>query len=150
MKRFSLLCLLGCSFLTVTNASPVWVWYRNCLQQRPLLTKSITSSVIMVISDAICQNIESSALRPKSSPTQQPVSKKNPSRVSATSSSAVVPHDWGRTRDVAITGLVWSGPISHTWYAVLESIVTVQNKVLGLACRSLLDAAIFSPIAGKK
>jgi hypothetical protein len=58
-------------------------------------------------------------------------------------------HDWQRTRDVAITGLTWSGPVSHTWYAILEAVVTTKHRFWGLVVRLALDATIFSPIAGK-
>jgi hypothetical protein len=58
-------------------------------------------------------------------------------------------HDWYRTRDVAITGLTWSGPASHTWYAILEAVVTVKHRFFSVVLRLALDATIFSPIAGK-
>jgi len=56
--------------------------------------------------------------------------------------------DFKRTFDVAVTGFVWSAPISHCWFALLERIVTVENKVVGLALRILLDATFFSPFVG--
>jgi protein Mpv17 len=51
-----------------------------------------------------------------------------------------------RIAQVAITGFVWSGPSTHTWYAVLERIVTIQDPILGLIARIILDALIYSPL----
>ena len=35
-----------------------WETYKSCLSKKPLLTKSVTSSVIMSISDLMCQRFE--------------------------------------------------------------------------------------------
>jgi hypothetical protein len=34
-----------------------WSWYRTMLKEHPLTTKSTTSSVIMTVSDVICQEL---------------------------------------------------------------------------------------------
>jgi hypothetical protein len=54
--------------------------------------------------------------------------------------------DMTRIAQVAITGFVWSGPSTHTWYAVLERIMTIQDPILGLIARIILDALIYSPL----
>ena len=43
-----------------TNGIGISCWrrYKSCLAKRPLLTKSSTSSVVMAISDALCQRFE--------------------------------------------------------------------------------------------
>jgi hypothetical protein len=60
--------------------------------------------------------------------------------------------DLHRTLQVAITGMVWSGPITHFWYALLEKIyallaklLNIQNPAIGLCVKLLLDAILFSP-----
>lgn len=60
--------------------------------------------------------------------------------------------DLHRTAQVAVTGLVWSGPITHFWYALLENIyaflsqlLNIQHPVAGLCVKLLLDAILFSP-----
>jgi hypothetical protein len=111
-----------------------WTVYRNCLTTHPILTKACTSSTIMSVSDALCQRLEqSTALGDEIYLKEHEKGK----------------HNFRRTRDVAITGMVWAGPLSHTWYMVLELLVvtSTHNRILGLLLRLLLDATIFSPIA---
>ena len=126
--------------------------YKSCLSNRPLLTKSTTSAVIMSISDVICQKLEQSIDIHHTS--QQSIARvaitNENSNTSPNENSKTSPlnHiDWYRTRQVAITGFTWSGPISHTWYAILEHLVTIEDKLVGLILRMLMDAFIFSPIA---
>jgi protein Mpv17 len=54
-----------------------------------------------------------------------------------------------------LTGLVWSGPVSHYWYQSLEILVKFvlrvpSNPLVQLVARITLDALLFSPftIAG--
>jgi hypothetical protein len=90
----------------------------------PLVTKSVTSSVLTAFSDAICQQLTKGAAG------QQTKTK----------------FDYKRSLHVAITGFVWSGPVTHNWYSILEKIVTIKNPVGGLMARIILDAIIFSPV----
>lgn len=55
--------------------------------------------------------------------------------------------DWSRTQQVATTGFIFTGPIAHVWYQILEAVVTTRHRMLGLVARLLLDALVFSPIA---
>ena len=59
--------------------------------------------------------------------------------------------DTTRTFHVGITGLMFTGPISHTWYRLLERIMSTANRradrYVGLFYRLVLDAVIFSPVA---
>ena len=122
--------------LALTTTSP-WTLYRTCLKSQPLLTKALTSASIMAASDAICQRLESAKILSEADPTT-PMGGENKSPPV---------HDFRRTRHVAITGLVWGGPLSHFWFALLEHIVTTPNKVVGLFIRILLDAIVFNPFA---
>jgi hypothetical protein len=142
-------------------------WYTSSLHTRPLLTKSTTAAVVMSFGDLFCQKLENSLqstpdesnivdldlvdlnLPTKAHPAD--VHKSNPtSSATARSTNRLFSHhDWYRTRDVAITGFTWSGPASHTWYAILEAVVTIKHRFLGVLVRLALDATIFSPIAGK-
>lgn len=103
-----------------------WSWYRTMLKAHPLTTKSTTSSVIMTFSDVICQELTRG------------------NQVVKDGEKADI--DYLRVLHVAITGFVWSGPISHHWYATLEKIVKIKNPVGGLVARIVLDALIFSPL----
>jgi hypothetical protein len=140
---------------TKTVGIKAWQWYTSSLQTRPLLTKSTTAAVVMTVSDLLCQKLEITMqnnrgesnradlnLPTKAHPTA--VHRRNP-----TTSRLFSRHDWHRTRDVAITGLTWSGPASHTWYAVLESVVTIKHRFWGVVVRLALDTTIFSPIVGR-
>lgn len=138
-------------------------WYTSSLQNRPLITKSTTAAVVMTVSDLLCQKLEISMQnsRCESNPVDlnlpakaHPVDddRRNPTsgtRTGRFTHRLFSRHDWYRTRDVAITGLTWSGPASHTWYAILEAVVTVKHRFFGVVVRLALDATIFSPIAGK-
>jgi hypothetical protein len=144
------------------TTNTVWQWYTLSLQTRPLLTKSTTAAVVMSVSDLLCQRLEISMQENRGESNREDLnlpSKVHPadahrynptSSVSGRSTNPLFSHhDWYRTRDVAITGLTWSGPVSHTWYAILEAVVTIKHRFWGLVVRLVLDATIFSPIAGK-
>ena len=92
-----------CDALHVPNAAAAatgaWTWYKSMLVTQPLVTKSLTSSGIMSVSDVMCQEV---------------VSKMNPDKDQPSKL------DYTRVLHVAITGSLWSGPITHYWYMVLE------------------------------
>lgn len=69
------------------------------------MTKSLTSSGIMSISDVLCQEVVANT-----SPKEE-----RPDRLDAT-----------RVLHVAIIGALWSGPITHYWYMLLEKCVTID------------------------
>jgi hypothetical protein len=145
-----------------TTKTGVWQWYTSTLQTRPLITKSTTAAVVMSVSDLLCQKMEMKMQNNRGESdradlnlptTAHPVNvhSLNPtasSRSGRSTQRLFSRHDWYRTRDVAITGLTFSGPASHTWYAILEAVVTVKHRFLGVVLRLALDATIFSPIAG--
>ena len=89
-----------CEGLTIAPAaSGAWTWYKSMLVAKPLLTKSLTSSCIMSASDVLCQEVVNRATPEK----------ERPSKINSI-----------RVLHVAITGCLWSGPITHYWYIVLE------------------------------
>jgi protein Mpv17 len=107
-------------------ANKAWDWYKSMLVAQPLLTKSLTSSGIMTVSDAICQQMNLGS--------GQAGEKKQQSL------------DFTRIVQVAITGFSYSGPLTHLWYGTLEKIVKIQDPLIGLIARIILDAIIFSPV----
>ena len=137
----------------------MWSWYKALLQTRPLPTKAVTSAITMGTGDFLCQTLE--ALR-----NQQLVdaAKGPPPNLQRGCPNNVdfCPEDvesanlevlrWNgvRTATVAGVGLIWSGPMGHTWYNVLERVTVPRHKVLNLLCRLTLDALLWSPftIAG--
>ena len=104
LSVFSLSSMSGtCEALTIAPAGAaaagLWNLYKSALVAQPLLTKSLTSSCIMSASDVMCQEVVS-----RSKPVEE-----RPSKLDTT-----------RVLHVAITGSLWSGPITHYWYIILE------------------------------
>ena len=161
LRAFFLLLLT--SLITPTTSSSIhsnnsnnnnhgywWETYKSCLSKKPLLTKSVTSSVIMSISDLMCQRFEqynSSTDRNDNSAVQKNKNTDSIEKNHDNDRNSLQTITWRRTLDVGITGLTYSGPISHTWYAILEYLVTSNDKLVALLTKMILDAFIFSPVA---
>uniref|UniRef100_A0A7S4UV45 Peroxisomal membrane protein MPV17 n=1 Tax=Ditylum brightwellii TaxID=49249 RepID=A0A7S4UV45_9STRA len=148
----------------ILQSKLMWTAYNQILHKHPLVTKACTSAVMMCASDATIQTYELRDQQPLASsnftkgyntPTTQLKSANLPKGVSfvhtpTTNPSSVIKQaqrDWKRTGDVAITGLLYTGPISHAWYSILEKIVKARGRCLNIAIKMLLDAVIFSPVA---
>jgi protein Mpv17 len=126
-----------------------WAWYRTQLEMRPLLTKATTTSALMSLSDAVCQYYEISMVEKGSDVILTPRMSSSVFYAATTDNHEHTPlaFDWQRTLNVGITGFVWTGPLSHSWYSVLESTVRARTRLGGIGVRLILDATIFSPIA---
>ena len=87
---------------------------------RPVLTKSLTSSLMLGASDIVCQKLVPS------------------------------PHDAGGGLDVqraarmASWGLLVNGPIGHLWYLGLERMVRIQGA-LAIAAKVAIDQLVWTP-----
>ena len=116
-----------------TNAMrQAWGVYRDLLHQHPLSTKAITAAALAGAADVVCQSLE-----------RMPYS-----NITANSEGGEEARNWNRTFQVAVVGLLWSGPVSHSWYNLLERSVRVKHQLGGLTIRMILDAVVFSPVAG--
>ena len=144
LASIALLAATPCceAFHIAPVAAGAWAWYKSMLVSQPLLTKSITSSCIMSISDVMCQELV--AMR-----TLEAQSKKDTTTSKRRSLQTL---DVNRVVQVAITGFFWSGPVTHVWYSLLEQIYAflaqifdIQNAGIGLIVKLFLDAALFSP-----
>ena len=124
--------------LVPSSGTEAWNWYKASLQRRPLLTKSTTAAVVLSFSDLLCQKLEAS-MDNKQHDTR---AKRRKQQLLPTSC------DWVRAAGAGITGFTFSGPMVHTWYEILEAIVQVENRLLGLAMRLVLDAFMFTPVVG--
>lgn len=96
----------------------------------------------MTISDVMCQKLVT---------TSKGLSKTEKDQSEQLHSSSGL--DYVRIIHVAITGALWSGPITHYWYAALEKIFgtvahffRIQDPAVGLVVKIFLDAIIFSPM----
>ncbi|KAL5203848.1 hypothetical protein ABZP36_008719 [Zizania latifolia] len=92
-------------------------WYLLSLDKHPVVTKAVTSAVLTLAGDLICQ----------------------------LAVDKVPELDLKRTFVFTFLGLILVGPTLHVWYLYLSKLVTI-NGASGAVARLLLDQFIFSPI----
>ncbi|XP_010520630.1 PREDICTED: protein sym-1, partial [Tarenaya hassleriana] len=92
-------------------------WYLALLSDYPVLTKAVTSAILNLVGDLICQ----------------------------LAIDKVSSLDTKRMLLFTFLGLVLVGPTLHFWYLYLSKLVTVSG-VSGAVLRLILDQFIFSPI----
>ncbi|KAJ6426045.1 hypothetical protein OIU84_026594 [Salix udensis] len=92
-------------------------WYLNLLANYPVLTKAVTSAILTLMGDLICQLVI----------------------------DQVPSLDLKRTVMFTLLGLVLVGPTLHFWYFYLSKLVTVPGA-WGALLRLLVDQFVFSPI----
>ncbi|RID68751.1 hypothetical protein BRARA_C00890 [Brassica rapa] len=92
-------------------------WYLALLSNYPVLTKAVTSAILTLIGDLICQLT-----------------------INRTSSL-----DKKRTLTFTILGLGLVGPALHFWYLYLSKVVTASG-LSGAVLRLLLDQFVFAPV----
>ncbi|KAJ0261217.1 Peroxisomal membrane 22 kDa [Hirschfeldia incana] len=92
-------------------------WYLALLSNYPVLTKAVTSAILTLIGDLICQLT-----------------------INKTSSL-----DKKRTLTFTILGLGLVGPALHFWYLYLSKVVTASG-LSGAVLRLLLDQFVFAPV----
>jgi len=99
--------------------------------ERPLLTKSITSCATNAFSDVLCQKLIITAKEEENDTSTSPLT-----------------IDKERLGQAAVTGLIWSGPITHYWYKILfgKLTISINDPIISLIVQILLDSIIFSPI----
>jgi len=124
---FTLLILIS---KPVNAISYGWGIYSKLLIEKPLLTKSLTSCATNAFSDVLCQKVI--------------ITTKEEEKDISTSASI----DKERLGQAAVTGLIWSGPVTHYWYKLLFGKLTasIKEPITGLVVQILLDSIIFSPI----
>ncbi|ESQ41990.1 hypothetical protein EUTSA_v10014288mg [Eutrema salsugineum] len=92
-------------------------WYLALLSDYPVLTKAVTSAILTLIGDLICQLT-----------------------INKTSSL-----DKKRTLTFTVLGLGLVGPALHFWYLYLSKVVTASG-LSGAVLRLLLDQFLFAPV----
>ena len=109
------------------RSSP-WEAYNDALEKSPLVTKSITTAVLSLVADVICQ-------------------KAFPNKASSQGGgkggegSREVGLDLQRVGKFTLLGLVLVGPSLHRWYGFLNSFS--KNSLVKLALDQLLFAPVF-------
>ncbi|XP_048529372.1 protein sym-1-like [Triticum urartu] len=92
-------------------------WYLLSLDKHPVATKAVTSAVLTLAGDLICQLVI----------------------------DKVPELDLKRTFVFTLLGLVLVGPTLHFWYLYLSKLVTISGTS-GVISRLLLDQFVFSPV----
>ncbi|GFP88525.1 protein sym-1 [Phtheirospermum japonicum] len=92
-------------------------WYLSLLAEYPVMTKAVTSALLTLVGDMICQIVI----------------------------DQVPSIDLKRTFRFTLLGLVLVGPTLHFWYLYLSKLVTIPGAS-GAFLRLLLDQFIFAPI----
>ncbi|OAY83029.1 Protein Mpv17 [Ananas comosus] len=92
--------------------------YLMALDKYPVTTKAITSAILTLVGDLICQLLI----------------------------DQVSKLDLKRTFVFTLLGLVLVGPTLHIWYLYLSKLVICESEASGAFVRLLLDQFIFSPI----
>lgn len=114
-------------------SSSLWYKYCDLLERRPLLTKSVTSFLISLTADIICQL--GSGDRDDSANTT----------LSAEVIERIVSLDWHRIMKFSFLGGVLVGPTLHFWYGFLARIIP-GTTLLASTKRLALDQLVFAPV----
>jgi hypothetical protein len=123
-----------------------WDWYSQRLDTYPLLTKGVTSGLLVGAGDFICQTILAK------SKFDDVDDGSHPSSVSSTRTSL-----WGhffvdcwdtlRTARFCILGTFWVAPMTHVWYRALSTqIVTGASSPIKVTQRVIVDQFGFAPL----
>lgn len=98
----------------------VWKWYQRCLWRSPVLTKSLTASIIVGSGDFVGQCLE------------------------ATSAISI---DWWRCIRFALMGLFLQAPITHYYYLLLDAKFppTLSPWTLTTLIKLLIDQCLWAP-----
>ena len=91
----------------------------------PVVTKSITSCLMLGSSDALCQRLV-------------------PDESVAGESGGAPPLDLQRMARMASWGLLVNGPVGHAWYLALDKIVRLKGGI-GVAAKVAVDQAVWTP-----
>ncbi|CAL5193255.1 unnamed protein product [Lathyrus oleraceus] len=92
-------------------------WYMALLAKYPVPVKALTSAILTLIGDLICQLVIDKVQTP----------------------------DWKRTFLFTLLGIVLVGPTLHFWYLYLSQLVTLPGTS-GALLRLVLDQFLFSPM----
>ncbi|KAJ4780131.1 Protein Mpv17 [Rhynchospora pubera] len=99
------------------NDKSFFSWYLSALDKYPIITKAITSAILTLIGDLICQLVV----------------------------DKVAKLDLRRTFVFTFLGLALVGPTLHVWYLYLSKLVTIKGAS-GAIARLCLDQFLFSPV----
>lgn len=124
-----------------------WRFYRHLLQTHPVKVKALTSSFITGVSDVGLQFYQHNSNDEVSMQRENRGVEDGTMRLSAAGMSMDIPSlQWSRTTTLAAVGLLYSGPVNHMWFAVLEKLVKTQHHARTVMLKLFLDQIFFAPV----
>lgn len=99
--------------------------YALYLEQKPILTKSVTAGFIFALSDILAQALEKSPSDDGNNKPQRTI-------------------DWTRMLTSAAIGLFYFGPAAHYWYAMIFRILP-GNSITSTLQKAALGQILFGP-----
>lgn len=129
-------------------STKMWQTYKQALTRHPLLVKAATAATLMSLSDVLVQTYEQAKWRQTKDTADQDV---QGTAKLHDASPRLLSYNWNRTLHVGMTGLTFSGPISHAWYGLLEDTMVgrlaLSTATSCMTTKLVLDAILFSPVA---
>jgi protein Mpv17 len=101
-------------------------WYARSNRNWPVITKAVTSSLLLAGGDLACQVSE---------------------QTNAGTEVSIQPFmvDYNRMLRMGSWGLLFNGPTGHLWYNVIERLVPKATSARSVAVKVFLDQALYTP-----
>jgi hypothetical protein len=129
-----------------SSRSSFWIWYSRQLDTYPLLTKGVTSGLLVGAGDFICQTLLAKSKLEKVDHSSTP-SASSSTRTSFWGHFFVDCWDAPRTARFCVLGTFWVAPMTHVWYRSLSTqIVTGTSTPIKVMQRVIIDQFGFAPL----
>jgi protein Mpv17 len=102
-----------------TGGTGFFSWYTKQLDERPMTTKIVSSSLIAASGDVICQVLENSFAVNDGNDDQNDVGVDGTADNSAQKTTTNI--DWYRAGRFFLIGAFWVAPATHLWYGFLST-----------------------------
>lgn len=122
--------------------SDLWTQYNVYLEKHPLLTKCITSGLLSITADIICQTCFSSFSSDDTTSRSSSEGVIGKNGVAVESKSRAI--DWWRVGKFTLLGTFFTGPTLHYWYGLLARKIPGPGVTQALQ-RLALDQILFAP-----
>ncbi|KAL6071607.1 Protein required for ethanol metabolism [Balamuthia mandrillaris] len=120
--------------------SSLWAGYESKVASHPVLTKSLTSSVLYFLGDAVAQGVEG-----LSSPAAGSASGNSASGGAGEDEHARKSYSLARGARMAVFGFCFTGPMLHYWYSYLDRrLPSTAPKTVAL--KTAIDQVVMAPV----